>query len=138
MKWAGAHPWLAGCYFGLFLSAFLAVPVMIRASVWRGALLGIVTWSVVAVLFALGLKRRWGQRSGAEIYPAPTARRIWSRTSDRFLLGGVVLGIASALASAVGLLTGSDSPLVALLGLGASGWLAGPTWVERKRRRKSD
>lgn len=136
-EWAQAHPWIAGCYFGLLLSAFLTVPIMIRTGLGPSVLVGIVTWFASGALFALLSKRRWGERPDAENYPAPTARRMWSRLSDRSLLGFVLLGSAAAISWLVGLVGGSDNPVVAALGLGLSVWLASTSWAERQRRRNT-
>ena len=138
-EWAEARPWLAGCYFATFMSVFAAFlfPLLIDspASVGFKVLVGLLTWPLSATLFALGLKRRWGQRPEAEASPDPTARRIWSRASDRFLLGFMWLGIGGTVSWAVGLITGVDESWRAAIGIACGVWLATTTWAERRRRR---
>ncbi len=86
-QWVKARPWLAACYLATFSSIFMAFvfPLLADgpASVRFKVTLGLVMWPVTVPLFHAGLKRGWGERPDAETSPPPTARRMWSRASDR-------------------------------------------------------
>jgi hypothetical protein len=75
LEWARAHPWVAACYFATLISVFtgLVLPILMGspASVRFKVLVGLVTWPVTAMLFLVGLKRRWGERPDAEAAPPP-------------------------------------------------------------------
>jgi hypothetical protein len=58
-------------------------------------------WPIGAVLFAVLAKRRFGERADAEDHPLPTYRRPWSRASDRFLTGIMMLGVLGLLATMI-------------------------------------
>ncbi len=79
LKWAQAHPWLAGSYFGLFMFAFAAflLPVFMKPRVTVGVelLIGASASLLGGLLFAIGTKRRWGLRPDAESQPL-TYRRL--------------------------------------------------------------
>jgi len=144
-RWAEAHPWLAGFYFGLFLGLFfgpflpilfagyVAIPKSVGVAVWMGGL----TWVVCWPLFALALKRRWFQRSGTEnIDLAAALRRPWSRLSDRILSWYTWLFAFSTTVSVVGLVTG-PARVSAAFTLFVSLLILATTCAERRRRRTS-
>jgi hypothetical protein len=100
-EWSRTHPWIAGCYFGFFLSAVFAVLIAVAGRLRFGLILGAFMWPLGAVLFALLAKHRVGERADADDHPWPTYRRPWSRASDRFLTGIVTLGVLGVLASII-------------------------------------
>ncbi len=138
-EWARKHPWVATCYFATLMSVFagFVLPLLMRspASLRFKVLVGLVTWVVTALLLSVALKRRWGERPDAEAQPAPSARRMWSRASDRVLLWWMWFGVAVTVAAAVELLTGDDRSPAMVLGLPCGIWWATTTWAERRRRR---
>ena len=107
---------------------------MLEWSLWIGVLLGTVTWLASGLVFALALKRRWLERRGAENYPAPTLRRLWSQPSDRFIFWAMVLAVASGLLSIGELMGGTKHPFSTVIGLSVSAWLWGTAFAERRRR----
>lgn len=148
-RWAEAHPWLAGFYFGLFFGLFwgllfglylpilfagyVAIPMSGRVAV----LVGGPTWVVSWPLFALAVKRRWFQRPGDENLDLASAlRRPWSRLSDRMLSWYIWLFAVSAIVSVFGLVTG-PARVGAALTLSVSLLILATTWAERRRRRTS-
>jgi hypothetical protein len=147
-RWAEAHPWLAGFYFGLFFGLFwglffgpflpilfgyVAIPMSVRVAVWVGGLTGVVSWP----LFALAVKRRWFQRPGDEnIDLASALRRPWSRLSDRMLSWDIWIFAFSAIASVFGLVTG-PARVGAAFTLIVSLLILATVWAERRRRRTS-
>ena len=148
-RWAEAHPWLAGFYFGLFFGLFwglsfgLFLPILfagyvaIPNSVRLAVLVGGLTWVVSWALFALALKRRWFQRLDAETVDlASVLRRPWSRLSDRILWWYTWLSAFSALVSVFGLVTGPDRVSAAFT-LSVFLLILATTWSERRRRRIS-
>ncbi|MGH9196809.1 MAG: hypothetical protein ACRD1T_13830 [Acidimicrobiia bacterium] len=148
-KWAEAHPWLAGFYFGLFFGLFfgllfgLFMPILfagyvaIPKSVRVAVLVGGLTWVVSGPLFALALKRRWFQRLDAEnVDVASVLRRPWSRLSDRMLSWYIWIFAFSAIVSVSGLVTG-PARVNAAFTLGVSLLILATTWAERRRRRTS-
>ena len=76
-EWAKAHPWIAATYFGLFFAPFLTVFLWFehRSTIKFAVIFGLVTWPVMTVLFAVGLKRHWGERPGTESHGSPSLRR---------------------------------------------------------------
>jgi hypothetical protein len=138
-EWARAHPWVVACYFATLTSVFtgFVLPVLMGspASVRFKGLVALVTWPVAAMLLFVGLKRQWGVRPDAEAQPPPSARRMWSRASDRFLLWWMWLGVAATVVWAVELVTGADLSWPMVLGVLCGIWLATTTWAERRRRR---
>jgi hypothetical protein len=137
-EWTRAHPWVAACYFATLMSVFtgFVLPVLIEspASVRFKVLVGLVTWPVAAMLLVVGLKRRWGERPDPEASPPPSARRMWSRASDRFLLWWMWFGVAAAVVSAVELVTGADRSWALVLAGACGIWGATTMWAERRRR----
>jgi hypothetical protein len=138
-EWARAHPWVVACYFATLTSVFtgFVLPVLMGspASVRFKVLVGLVTWPVTAMLLVVGLKRRWGERPDAEASPPPSARRIWSRASDRFLLWWMWFGVAATVVSALELVTGADRSWAPALAVAFGSWWVTTTWGERRRRR---
>jgi hypothetical protein len=110
-EWARAHPWVAACYFATLMSVFLgfALPVLTGspASVRFKVFVAVVAWPVMAILFPVALDCRWGERPDAEASPPPSARRMWSRASDRFLLWWMWLGVVATVGWVVELVTGT-------------------------------
>jgi hypothetical protein len=138
-EWAKVHPWIAGFYFGLLLSIFMPL-VLVTRGVHRFEIIffsisGLVSWPFFALAMKVGSKRGWGERPNAEGQPAPTWRRPWTRASDRFVVGGLLLGIASGVAWVPRLFHGGWRELVAAPSFGCALWLALTSWAERKRRR---
>lgn len=140
--WAKEHPWLAGFYFGFFLSAALSLFFAFlgerRPSFALAFVLGIGTWILAWALFSVGLKSGFSQRlerPSAKDHPLPTQRRPWTRASDRFLFWFMLLGIAGAVVSAADLIGRSHARWGNVVSLLAGLWFAGTTWAEKKRRR---
>ncbi len=150
-RWAEAHPWLAGFYFGLFFGLFfgplfglflpilfagyVAIPKSVRVAVLVGGSTWVVSWPLLAL--ALALKRRWFQRPGDEnLDLASVLRRPWSRLSDRMVWWNMWLFAFSAIVSVSGLVTG-PARVGAALTLGVSFLILATTWAERRRRRTS-
>ena len=148
-KWAEAHPWFAGFYgglffgliwglfFGLFLpilfAGYVAIPMSVRVAVSVGGLTWVVSWP----LFALAVKRRWGQRPGDEnIDLAAAIRRPWSRLPDRMLPRYIWIFAVIAIVSVFGLVTG-PARVGAAFTLSVSLLIMAATWAERRRRRTS-
>lgn len=132
--WSRAHPWIAGCYFGILLAVVMCVLSVLSGAPWAIALIvAIVVWFVAGSLFAALLQRRMGERPDAERYPAPTYRRLWSHVSDRYLFWLMILGIGGTAASVITLAWSrrSVSDVIALI---CGFWLAGSTWSERRVR----
>jgi hypothetical protein len=138
LEWANAHPWIAGCYFGAVVSVLaFFLPVLMGASLsltWR-IVASAVTGPECAVSFAFAFKRRWAQRPDAEAFTPPTWRRMWSRSSDRFLLWWMWLWAAGAVLMATLLISGSFRPWGPALAMPIALWNATTAWLERKRRR---
>ena len=136
-EWAEARPWLAGLYFGLLMSLVYAVYLMIIGGtdqLYLAALGGLASWP----LFAVGIRRRWGQRPNAKDHPPPTYRRRWSRTSDTLLTWFMWMGIAVVIFTPYFLLTGAVGTAAGLIGLIAALEITLSTWLERRRRRRPD
>lgn len=136
-EWAEAHPWLAGLYFGLLMSLFYAVYLIIIGGtdqLYLAALGGLVS----GPLFAVAVRHRWGQRPDAKAHPRPTYRRMWTRTSDTFLTWFMWMGIAVVVTTPFFLLTGDVGTAAGLLGLIAALEITRSTWMERRRRRRAD
>ena len=136
-EWAEARPWLAGLYFGLLMSLFSAVYLMIigRAEqLYLAALGGLVS----GPLFAVGVKHRWGQRPDAKAHPPPTYRRMWSRTSDTWLSWFMWTGIAVVIFTPFFLVTRAVGTAAGLIRLVAALYFTLSTWMERRRRRRPD
>lgn len=139
-EWAKAHPWIAGCYFGLGLGlGFPALLAMGGGSIQSVALLALLAGIAGALLwppyFRLAVKNRWGERPNAEAHPVPTYRRMWSRTSDRWLTWIMVLVVAAGVQTAISLVTGTGGLLLAVIFLFVSAFAVIATWAERRRRR---
>jgi hypothetical protein len=138
-EWARAHPWVAACYFATLMSVFLgfALPVLTGspASMRFKVFVAVVAWPVMAILFPVALDRRWGERPDAEASPPPSARRMWSRASDRFLLWWMWLGVVATVGWVVELVTGTYRSWRTVLVIPCGIWFATTTWAERRRRR---
>ncbi|HEX9376998.1 MAG TPA: hypothetical protein VGB19_12270 [Actinomycetota bacterium] len=136
-QWAKAHPWIAGVYFGLMFWAVFPLLALLdsKISLKWAYLFGLAMLPVTAVLFSVGLKRRWGSDPTRESAPFSMWRRPWSTASDRFLLWFQWLGVAG-IASSIGEFFGKTvRPWGAVVGLLCACWIASTTWVERRRRR---
>lgn len=137
--WSSQHPWLAGCYFGVLLAILFAMMSLAAGSSAASAgLFGLAIWIPAGLLFALSINRRWDRhfdRREAQSHPLPSGRRIWSRTSDRFLWWVRLLGTLSGVAWTGELLAGGTAIVNGLFGLVASVWLVATTWDELHRRR---
>ena len=134
---AEARPWLAGLYFGLLMSLFSAIYLMIigRAEqLYLAALGGLVS----GPLFAVGVKHGWGQRPDAKAHPPPTYRRMWSRTSDPWLSWFMWTGIAVVIFTPFFLVTRAVGTAAGLIRLVAALYFTLSTWMERRRRRRPD
>ncbi len=132
-EWAEAHPWLASVY-GALGGSLPLVYMAVTASDRFALFLLICLWLSVPLL-ALVIKRRWGQRLDAEAHPRPTLRRLWSRTSDRWLSRFMWFYTALAVVSVFGLLSEEDrgsSAIVLLLSV-----IVVATARSERRRRSS-
>jgi hypothetical protein len=129
LEWVRAHPWVAGYYFATLMSATFVLPVQIASpsSLRHKVLVGLVAWPMMATLFAIGVKRRWGERPDAEAQPPPSARRMWSLASGRFLLWFMRLGVAGTGVLVVGFVAGVDRSWAVVLGVPCGIWLATTT-----------
>jgi hypothetical protein len=134
-EWSNAHPWLAGCYFGLVMSGFWALAFALHGDALLGLVFGLIASPPTALLFAFLAKRRFGERPDADQQPLPTRRRIWSRASDRFLTGMLIFGVVSATVSIVSLAIPSRT-FSDLLGAFGGAWLATTAAAERRVRRR--
>ena len=138
-EWSSQHQWLAGCYFGVLLAIpFAMMSLAAGPSAASAGLLGLAIWISAGLLFALSINGRWGrhfERPDASSQPLPSGRRMWSRTSDRFLWWMRLLGLLSSVASTGELLAGGTDILNGLFGLAASVWLVATSWNELHRRR---
>ena len=135
--WAEARPWLAGLYFGLLMSLFFAVYLMINGGseqLYVAVVVGLACWP----LFAVGVKHRWGQRPDAKAHPPPTYRRMWSRMSDTWLSWFMWTGIAVVIFTPFFLLTGAVGTAGGLIRLIPALFFTLSTWMERRRRRRPD
>jgi hypothetical protein len=133
--WANSHPWIAGMYFGLLFWAVFPLLTVLDTKRLRSAyLFGLVMWPVTAALIAVGLKRRWGVRVDAE--PRPISFwSPWSNASTRFLSWFQWLGVAG-IAASIGAFLGTTVRLWGTtISLLCACWIAGTTWLERRRRR---
>ncbi len=143
LEWAKAHPWIAGFYFGLFMFIFGAflLPALAgtSADVRFEVLVGAAGGAASGMFTVLALKRgwEWGRRPDAENYPAPTARRMWARYSDRLLLWMMLLGVAFTVSAVFGLITRSDNSWRVAYGIAVGVWLSSTTWREHQRRRST-
>jgi hypothetical protein len=143
--WAREHPWLAACWFGM---AIFPVYVLLGLEQWTflQALLGgagaaTVCGVVIACAGREGARHRWGERKDADDHPAPTARRMLVRWSDRSLFWQVIaglVGIALGLSGLLGLVAGGDRPVGSTLILVSSSWFAATAWHERRTRRRQE
>jgi hypothetical protein len=140
-KWAKAQPWIAGIYFGLLFWAVFPLLALLdsRMSLKSAYLFGLAMWPVTVVLFAVGLKHRWGVRADAP--SAATGkwkfwREPWRSASDRFLFWFQWLGIAGIAASIGEFFGAKVHPARAAVGLGCACWVACTTWLERRRRKR--
>jgi hypothetical protein len=148
-RWAEAHPWFAGFYFGLFFGLFwgllfglflpilfagyVAIPISIRVAAWVGGPTWVISWP----LSALAVKRRWFQRPGTEnIDLAAALRRPWTQLSDRMLPWYIWIFAFSTIVSVFGLVTG-PARVGAAFTLIVSLLILATTWAERRRRRIS-
>jgi hypothetical protein len=134
--WSKSHPWIAGVYVGLLFWAVFPLLALIDSTISLGSayLLGLVLLPVTAVLFAVGVKRRWGVREDAP--RRATMRNPWRQATDRFLFWFQWLGIAGLVASIAGLF--GEHPWGAAVGLLCACWIAATTWSERRHRRMAD
>jgi hypothetical protein len=131
-EWAEAHPWLASVYSGLAAS-LLAVYIAVTKSIAFAVVLAVLIWLSVP-LFALSIKRRWGQRPDASDHPRPTVRRLWSRASDRWLSRFMWFYALVAVASVFELIRDEDRGGAAFV-LFLSIVAVATTATERRRRR---
>jgi hypothetical protein len=101
-----------------------------------GLVFGMIAWPPTALLFAVLARRRFGERPDADRQPLPTHRRPWSRASDRFLAGVLILGVAAGGVSIIGLALPSRS-VDDLIGAVCATWLVRTALAERRLRRRS-
>ena len=136
-EWTRARPWLAGCYFGFFISAVFALVIVLHGA---GAALSLafvlVMWPASGVAFAVLAKRRFGERQDADEHPTPTWHRLWSRASDRFLRWTMTLGLIGAASSCISLALPGRSAWDLLTLVGAA-FLTATAVMERKQRAHS-
>jgi hypothetical protein len=139
-EWAKAHPWLAGCEFGVMCFVLVVVLGLEKTTLWRSIFVGAVVSAVAALswvaLVRFGTKRQWGEHPNADALPPPTVKRMWSRASDRYLWWTMILSALVFVVSAAGLATNSGHPATALVGLVAATWFVVTAWLERRRRRR--
>jgi len=132
--WARENRWVAGLYFGLLFSAFMTIWYASMWPGWLAVLAGLLTWPATCVAFAVGIRRRWGQRADPDRYPVPTRKRPWTRASDGLLLFGLVFCIAGGLLWGLGTVTGGENLLVGSVVTVGCVWMGVTAWAERRRR----
>jgi hypothetical protein len=135
-EWSHAHPFLAGVYFGLFMSSFWVAAFALHGDAPIGLVFGLIAWPLTALLFAVLTKRRFGERPDADQQPLPTRGRLWSRASDRFLAGMVSFGVVGGGVSIISLALPSRS-LSDLLGAVGGAWIVTTAVAERRLRQRS-
>jgi hypothetical protein len=137
-EWAMSHPWIVGVYFGLIF--WLVFPLLAlldsKVSLKSAYLFGLAAWPATAVLFGIGLKHRWGERADAEARPV-SFWSPWIKASDRFLFWFQWLGVAGIAASIGEFFGATARPWGAAIGSLGGCWIAGTTWLERRRRHSS-
>jgi hypothetical protein len=92
---------------------------------------------VYGVVLKWGLNAGWGERSDASNNPPPTARRVWSQVSGRFLPYWMWLGIVGTVWQIVSL-SDATARLGAALALPVFAWIAASTWIEGQHRDGND
>ena len=101
-----------------------------------GAAFFLIMWPAMTLFAVAAHKHRIGEQPDAEEYPAPTLRRVWSRTSDRMLLWLMLAFIASAVAWLDEVLGGSGNAVAAVFWFGASVLAVASAVTERRMRRR--
>jgi hypothetical protein len=77
------------------------VAIAFLSSASLGLAFFLVMWPATGALFAILVRRRFGERPDADQQPTPTFRRLWSRASDRFLTWTVTFGCIGGAIAAV-------------------------------------
>ena len=137
-RWTEAHRWKAGLLFGFGWAALMTA--WLAAWSWRpqALLAGLFAWPAATVAFAVGIRHRWGGRAEPDRSPTPTLRRPWSGAADWLLVLMIVIGAASAVSWAFGIIgyrgISGGHALFDLMNLLAAALLAGTAWSERRRR----